>query len=163
MIRDAAEADLPAILAIFNHAVEHTTAVWFLQPVSLDNRLAWLRERQARGFPVLVAEHASAVAGFASYGDFRAYDGYAGTVEHSVYVAETARGMGLGRALLDALIVRATDSGLHVMIGGIAADNAISIALHAKAGFVEAGVLRQVGRKFDRWLDLVFMQKILNP
>jgi phosphinothricin acetyltransferase len=163
MIRPAIEADLPAILAITNEAIVNSTAVWHVTPASLEARTQWWRDRVARGFPVLVAEMAAGrVAGFASYGDFRPFAGYAATVEHSIYVDPAAQGQGVGRALLAALVDRATADGLHVMVGGIEAGNTASIALHRKAGFVDAGVLRQVGRKFDRWLDLLFMQKILG-
>jgi len=162
-IRDATEADLPGILAIFNEAIRNTTAVWHVEEATLEARRAWLRERQGRGLPVLVAAEGDAVLGFASYGDFRPFAGYALTVEHSVYVDPAAQGRGLGRALLAALVARAEAAGLHVMVAGIEAGNAASIALHRAVGFTEAGVLRQVGRKFDRWLDLLFMQKILPP
>jgi phosphinothricin acetyltransferase len=161
-IRDATEADLPRILEIFNRAIVHTTAVWSLTPVTLDNRRTWLRERTANGFPVLVAGDEGDAAGFASYGVFRAYEGFKYTVEHSVYVHEGARGRGIGRALLTALIGHAEARGIHVMVGVIDAENAASIALHKSAGFVEAGVLRASGRKFDRWLDMLSMQKILG-
>jgi L-amino acid N-acyltransferase YncA len=160
-IREAAETDLPRILEITNQAIAHTTAVWSVTPATLEARLVWLRERTARGFPVLVAEHGGVVLGFASYGDFRPWEGYIHTVEHSVYVHPDARGRGVGRALLTALIAHASRSGRHVMVGGIEATNTASIALHKWAGFTEAGVLREVGRKFDRWLDLLFMQKVL--
>jgi L-amino acid N-acyltransferase YncA len=162
MIRDATEADLPDILAITNEAIVNTTAVWTLAPATLQARLAWLKERQGRGFPVLVAELNGSVAGFASYGDYRPWDGYLHTVEHSVYVHPRAQGHGIGRALLQTLIERAEGQGKHVMIAGIEAGNAPSIALHRKAGFQEAGVLHEVGRKFGRWLDLLFMEKRLN-
>ncbi|MDJ0388386.1 GNAT family N-acetyltransferase [Roseomonas sp. E05] len=161
-IRDATEADLPAILAIFNEAIRNTTAVWHTQEMTLETRRAWMQERQGRGLPVLVAVADGAVRGFASYGDFRPFAGYALTVEHSVYVDPAAQGRGLGRALLAALVARAEAAGLHVMVAGIEAGNAASVRLHQAAGFTEAGVLRQVGRKFDRWLDLLFMQKILR-
>ena len=161
-IRDATEADLPRVLEILNHAIVHTTAVWSLSPVTLDNRQAWLRDRAANGFPVLVADDRGDVAGFASYGVFRAYEGFKHTVEHSVYVHESARGRGIGRLLLTALIAHAKARGVHVMVGVIDAENAASIALHKSAGFVEAGVLRESGRKFGRWLDMLSMQKILG-
>lgn len=162
LIRDAVEADLPTILSIFNEAIRNSTAVWHVQEATLDARRAWMAERQGRGLPVLVAELDGAVRGFASYGDFRPFAGYALTVEHSVYVDPAAQGRGLGRALLAALVARAGAAGLHVMVAGIEAGNTASIALHRKAGFEEAGTLRQVGRKFDRWLDLLFMQKTLG-
>jgi phosphinothricin acetyltransferase len=161
-IRDARDVDLPAILAITNHEVLHTTAVWTLTPVTLESRIAWLRERQAAGFPVLVAaSDDDRVLGFASYGKFRAWEGYRLTVEGSVYVERHVRRRGIGTALLVALIRAARDQGLHAMIAGIEAGNLASIALHARLGFREVGRLPAVGRKFDRWLDLVLMQLIL--
>jgi phosphinothricin acetyltransferase len=160
-VRDAVEADLPAILAITNHAILHTTAVWTIAQATPETRAAWMRERRAGGFPVLVADDDGAVAGFASFGPFRAWDGYAHTVEHSLYVDPAQQRRGIGRALLNALIERAAASGKHAMVGGIEASNAASIALHRAAGFDEAGVLREVGRKFDRWLDLLFMVRLL--
>jgi L-amino acid N-acyltransferase YncA len=160
-IRDATEADLPRILEITNEAIANTTAVWSLVPATLETRRAWLLERRNRGFPVLVAEQGGAVVGFASYGDFRPWEGYLHTVEHSLYVDPDAQGRGVGRALLAALIERAEAQGKHAMIAGIEADNAASVALHRRAGFEEAGLLREVGRKFGRWLDLLFMQKLL--
>ena len=161
MIRDASEADLPVILAITNEAIANTTAVWSLTPATLATRRAWMRERQSRGFPVLVVEDADVVRGFASYGEYRPWEGYLHTVEHSLYVHPEAQGRGLGRTLLAALVERAIAQNKHSMIAGIEAGNAASIALHHRAGFEEAGRLRQVGRKFGRWLDLVFMQKLL--
>lgn len=160
-IRDATEADLPRILAITNQAIAETTALWTIAPATPDSRAAWFRERRAGGFPVLVAEHAGKVAGFASFGPFRPHDGYLHTVEHSLYVDPPMQGRGLGRAMLAALIVRARESGKHAMVGGIEASNAASIALHRAEQFEEAGVLREVGRKFDRWLDLLFMVRVL--
>lgn len=162
IVRDAAADDLPGILAIYNDAVAHTTAIWNDTPADLDNRRDWWRARVAGGHPVLVAvEEAGAVLGYASYGPFRPFDGYRQTVEHSVYVAEAARRRGVATALLAALEERARAAGMHAMIGGIAAENAASIALHQTLGFTETGRLPEVGRKFGRWLDLVFLQKIL--
>ena len=161
-IRDATEADLPRILEIANQATVHTTAVWTLTPATLEARLAWRRERTERGFPVLVAEAAGGVSGFASYGDFRPWEGYKHTVEHSVYVSPEAQGRGMGRMLLNALIAHAEGHGFHVMVGGIEAGNITSVALHKWVGFEAACVLREVGRKFGRWLDLLFMRKMLS-
>lgn len=162
-IRPATEQDLPAILAITNHAILHTTASWQTKPHSLEMRAAWLAERQRAGLPVLVAEAEGEVAGYGTYGSFRAYEGYALTVEHSVYVEERFQRRGLGQALLAALIDHATEAGMHVMVGVISAENAVSIALHERFGFTVTGRLPEVGRKFDRWLDLVLMQKLLRP
>ncbi len=164
-IRPAAESDLPTILAIYNDAVENTTAIWNEKPADLANRRAWFAERTGRGFPVLVAERQTvndqAVIGYGSFGDFRPFDGYRVTVEHSVYVAKDARGQGAGEALLMALIEAARRMDKHNMIGGIDATNTPSIALHVKLGFEEVGRMPGVGEKFGRSLDLVLMQKVL--
>ncbi|CAO3448238.1 N-acetyltransferase family protein [Azospirillum largimobile] len=160
-IRAATDADLPAILAILNEAILNTTAVWSLTPSTLEQRRAWMADRQAKGMPVLVSELDGAVVGFASYGEFRPWEGYKHTVEHSIYVESSVRGKGIGRGLLAALLDDARHNGKHTIVAGIDAENTASIRLHAGFGFVEAGCLRQVGRKFDRWLDLLFMQKHL--
>ncbi len=161
-IRDATVADLPAILAITNQAIAETTAVWNNTPATIEARTAWMRDRQGRGFPVLVAEDAGEVLGFASFGDFRPFEGYLHTVEHSIYVAPAAQRRGVGAALLAALVDRARATNKHAIVGGIEAGNTASLALHQRAGFVEVGRMPQVGRKFGRWLDLVFMQKMLG-
>ena len=157
-IRDAGEADLEAIRDIYNHAVEHTTAIWNEVLIDVDNRRAWLELRRAKGFPVLVAERAGKVAGYASYGDWRAFDGYRHTVEHSVYVDKDCRGAGIGRLLMQALIDHARGNDKHVMIAAIEAENQPSIALHERLGFRLVGIHREVGIKFGRWLDLAMME-----
>ena len=162
-VRAATTADAPAILDIYNYAVRETTAVWTETPASLDNRLALMAERTARGYPFLVAELAGGVvAGYATFGDFRHFDGYAATVEHSVYVGPQFHRRGVARALMPPLIDAARACGKHVMVGAIAADNEASIRLHAAFGFEKTGLMPQVGRKFGRWLDLLWMQKILS-
>ena len=157
-IRDAEEGDLPAILAIYNDAVVNTTAIWNDALADLAGRRAWWEGRAKLGYPVLVAIEGGRVLGYASFGDFRAFDGYRFTVENSVYVASDARGRGVASALLVPLIERARTLGKHVIVAGIAADNDVSIRLHARLGFTETGRMPEVGRKFGRWLDLVFMQ-----
>ena len=159
-IRDATEDDLPAILAIYNHAILTSNAVYTETPATLDARRAWLAARRAQNFPVLVAEHGD-ILGFASFGEFRPWPGYAATDEHSVFVRQAAQRRGVGTALVQRLIDEARRRDKHVMIAGIDAANAASIAVHRKLGFTEAGVLRQVARKFGRWLDLVLMQRPL--
>jgi phosphinothricin acetyltransferase len=158
LIRDATEADLAAIRDIYNHAVEHTTAIWNETVVDLDNRREWFAMRRARGFPVLVAERDGKIAGYASYGDWRAFEGFRHTVEHSVYVEKDHQGAGIGKQLMKALIKRAGENGIHVMIAGIEAGNQASIALHEKLGFRNGGTFHEVGIKFGRWLDLTFME-----
>ena len=160
-LRAAEERDLPAILAIHNHAVLYDTSIWNDQVVDLAERRGWWQSRVARGFPVSVAEVDGAVAGYGTFGDFRPHQGYRFTVEHSVYVASDSRRQGIGTALLEHLIAEARRLKMHAMVGGIAADNVASLALHVRFGFVETGRMPQVGFKFGRWLDLVFLQKLL--
>jgi phosphinothricin acetyltransferase len=160
-VRGALESDLPAILAIYNDAVVKTTAIWNDSLADLDNRRQWLEGRRRQRYPVLVATVDDAVVGYASFGDFRAFDGYRFTVENSVYVAENARRQGAATALLTALIEEARALGKHVMVAGIAGENDVSIRLHAKCGFVESARMPEVGFKFGRWLDLLFMQRRL--
>ena len=161
LIRAAAEADLPGILAIYNAAVRDTTAIYTEQEATLAERAAWRDARLALGYPVLVAADGDTVLGYGGYGDFRPYPGYRHTVEHSVYVDAVARGQGIGRALVTALVEHATALGKHVMVGAIDAANPPSIRLHASLGFVETGRMPEVGTKFGRWLDLVLMQRRL--
>lgn len=162
LIRPATVDDLPAILAIYNHAVLHTTASYDLEPSTLAQRRAWFETRAAQGFPVLVAEGDGVVAAFGAYGAFRDRPGYRHTVEHSIYVDAAQRRQGLGRAVLAELIAMARAEGRHAMVGGIDAESEASLRLHADLGFVEVGRLREVGHKFGRWLDVVFMQLLLE-
>lgn len=164
LIRDATDADAAAIAAIYNDAVVNTTAIWNEVTVDGANRVAWMGDRRRLGYPVLVAVDGNdgAVIGYASFGDWRAFDGYRHTVEHSVYVRSDRRGGGIGRALLLVLVDRARALGKHVMVGAIEAGNAASIALHENVGFQRTGLMPQVGMKFGRWLDLAFLQLILD-
>ena len=162
ILRDATEADLPAILAIYNHAVAETTAIWNETLVDLDNRKAWYDLRQARGFPILVAEVEGRIAGYASYGDWRPFDGFRQSVEHSVYVEKDHYGRGIGKALMSALIERARAGNIHVMVAAIEAGNTGSIALHKSLGFRLVGTHHEVGKKFGRWLDLTMMELKLD-
>ena len=162
-IRDAVPADLPAICDIYNDAVLNTTSIWNEQAVDLANRQAWFSARHAQGYPVLVMAAADEqVLGYASFGDWRPFDGFRHTVEHSVYVRSDQRGQGLGPLLMSALIERAQAAGLHVMVAAIESGNSASIRLHERLGFVTTGQMPQVGRKFGRWLDLTFMQLTLE-
>ena len=145
IIRDATDADMAGVMAIYNDAVAHTTAVWNNTQVDLANRQAWLAERRRAGYPVLVAlGDDGRVLGYASFGDWRAFGGYRHTVEHSVYVRGDQRGGGIGRALMEALIERARAIGKHVMVAGIEAGNGGSIRLRGKLGFQQAGNLEVV-------------------
>ncbi|MFH8252666.1 GNAT family N-acetyltransferase [Microbacterium sp. B2969] len=162
-LRDARPEDAEGIALIYNDAVAHTTAIWNEQTVDAADRAAWIAARQASGYPVIVAvDDRDDVVGYASFGDWRAFDGYRHTVEHSVYVRGDQRGNGIGRHLMVAIIDRARGLGKHVMVAGIEASNAGSIRLHEKLGFENTGTLRQVGAKFGTWLDLTFMQLTLD-
>ena len=164
LLRDAEAADAAGIAAIYNHAVVHTTAIWNETTVDAANRAAWIAERRRQGYPVLVAIDATQrVLGYASFGDWRAFDGYRHTVEHSVYVAPEAQGHGIGQALMTELIGRARSLGKHAMVAAIEAGNAGSIQLHRRLGFEPAGLLREVGTKFGHWLDLAFWLLLLEP
>ncbi|MHC6227644.1 GNAT family N-acetyltransferase [Pseudomonas sp. X10] len=162
-IRDALPQDLPGILDIYNDAVLNTTAIWNEQPVDLANRQAWFDARQQQGYPILVAADESGVLGYASFGDWRPFEGFRYSVEHSVYIRNDQRGKGLGPLLMQALIERARAAGKHVMVAAIESGNVASIRLHQRQGFVVTGQMPQVGVKFGRWLDLTFMQLVLSP
>jgi phosphinothricin acetyltransferase len=162
-LREAGAEDLPGILAIYNEIIANSTAVYSLVPTSLEERRGWLEARVASGYPVLVGVRDGEVLGFSSFGDWRgSWPGYRFTVEHSVHVRAGARGAGVGRRLLEALIPRALALQKHVMIGGIDADNHASLRFHERLGFVPVAHFREVGHKFGRWLDLVFVQKLLD-
>jgi phosphinothricin acetyltransferase len=160
-IRPAREADLPGILAIYNDAVLNQTSIWNDTQDDLAERHAWCEARTARNYPVLVAESGGDILAYASFGDFRPHQGYRYTVEHSLYVAPHAQRRGIGTLLLGRLIEEARTLGKHAMVGAIASDNLASLALHERFGFVETARMPEVGFKFGRWLDLVFMQKLL--
>lgn len=163
IIRPATPQDAPAIMDIYNDAVLNTTAIWNDDPVDVQNRLDWMSTRRSQGYPVFVStnEHGT-VSGYASYGPWRAFDGFSQTAELSLYVHNDYRGQGIGRALLRHLIEAARAQGLHVLVAGIEAQNSASLGLHISLGFTETARMPQVGKKFGRWLDLVFLQKQLD-
>lgn len=161
-IRPAIKDDCAAIAEIYNHAVVHTAAIWNDKTVDTDNRIAWFEARQLAGFPVLVSEENGVITGYSSFGDWRAFDGFRHTVEHSVYVHPDHQGKGLGRKLLVALIAEARRLNKHVMVAGIESQNHASLHLHETLGFITTGQMPQVGTKFGRWLDLTFMQLQLD-
>ena len=151
------------ILAILNHAIVNSTALYDYQPRTIDNMTAWFAAKQAGDFPVLGAMAANGdLMGFASYGSFRAFPAYKYTVEHSVYVHHDYRGQGLSKTLMQALIQRAEVQGKHVMVGAIDAANDVSLKLHEQLGFTRVGTMPQVGFKFGRWLDLALVQRVLS-
>jgi L-amino acid N-acyltransferase len=161
-IRSASEADLPEILRIYNHAIEHTTAVFDYRPHTLEMRREWLRAKQAASLPVLIAEEAGALRGFATYGPFRAWPAYKYSIEHSVYVDPVVHRRGIGTALVNAVLAAARTADMHVVIAGITADNGVSLRLHERLGFKEVGHMSQVGFKFGKWLDLKLLQLVFD-
>ena len=160
-IKPATEADLPEMLAIYNHIILHTTAVWQYNPHTIEMRQEWFKTKQEQGFPVFVAKENDVVVGFSTIGTFRAWEGYKNTVENSVYVSADARGKGIGKALLEVLITAAKEMKLHAIVAGIDGENELSIDLHKKFGFVHVAHFKEVGFKCDRWLDLIFMELII--
>lgn len=161
-IRNATPDDAEAIRAIYNDAVANTTAVFDYEPRSIEAQMAWLAMKAEQNLPVLVAEETGRVLGYCSYGPFRPWPAYLHTVENAIYVAPDQRGKGIGRALLGPLLDIARQRGLHTMIAGITADNAASLRLHEAFGYAPAGLIREAGWKFERWLDLVFLQRMLQ-
>ena len=159
-VRDATEADVPAILEIYNEAILNSTATFDIEPQTLEERLQWFRETKPPHC-VTVAEDAGAVIGWGCLRSYRPKVAYRFTAEDSVYVHEDHRGRGVGALLLADLIGRAKKGGFHSVMAGIAEGNPVSEALHRRFGFVEAGRDREVGYKFERWLDVVWMQLML--
>jgi phosphinothricin acetyltransferase len=162
VIRSATSSDLPAILDIYNDAIINTTAVYDYKPHTLEMRQKWFDDKMEKGIPVYVADINDAVVGFTSYGPFRAWPAYKYSVEHSVYVHTAFRNQGIARKLLIELIEAVKTKNVHTMIAGIDGDNAASIHLHKQLGFDDAGYFREVGYKFGKWLNLRFLQLILN-
>jgi L-amino acid N-acyltransferase YncA len=163
LIREVTLADHEGILAIYNDVIATSTAVYSFSPETLEDRRAWLESRRVGGYPVFVARHCGEVVGFSSFGEFRgAWPGYRYSVEHSVHVRSDSRGHGLGSRLVEALFGPAAAMGKHVMIGGIDAANHGSLRMHERLGFQRVAHFREVGHKFGRWLDLVFVQRFMD-
>jgi len=160
--RKVAETDLPGILEIYNDAILTTTALYTYEPMTGPMIRQWYDDKTAKNLPVYIVEIDHRVAGFASYGPFRPWPAYKYSVEHSIYVHKDFRGKGIAKKLLRTLIDHATADNLHTIVAGIDSGNEVSINLHRQFGFQEAGRLSQVGYKFGRWLDLLFMQLILE-
>jgi L-amino acid N-acyltransferase YncA len=162
-ITDAVESDILSITAIYNDVIRTSTAVFNDAPVSVEDRVAWWKARAAQGYPVLVARDEKGIAGFATFGDFRPWPGYRFTVEGTIHIDSSARRNGVGATLLEALIARARAAGKHVMVAGVDSANLASLGFLERSGFERVGHLREVGHKFGRFLDLVFLQYMLDP
>jgi L-amino acid N-acyltransferase len=154
----ASPQDLPEILKIYNEVIRTSTAVYTEIELTAERGAVWFDAKRASGFPFIVAKDASGVTGFGTFGEFRAPPCYRNSVEHSVHVRSDRRGQGIGRRLVIELMKQAAAMQKHVMIAGIDADNAISIKLHESLGFINVAHFHEVGFKFGRWLDLVFLE-----
>ncbi len=160
--RDAVLDDLPQLLDIYNDIILHTTAVYDYEPHTLEMRKQWFETKQQQGFPVFVAEEDGVIVGFSSIGSFRAWAAYKYSVENSIYVKADCRGKGMGKVLMQPLIEASKTLGMHTIIASIDANNEASLKLHKSFGFQEVAHFKQVGYKFDRWLDLKFLQLIFD-
>jgi L-amino acid N-acyltransferase len=163
-VRPATEADLPPIRALFNALIPTTTIGWRDDLADEAEIGAWFERQQAADHPVLVADDDGTVVGYTCWTTFRGgerFPGYRHTVEHTIHVDGAHHGTGVGRLLMNALLDEARRRGVHVVVGAIDADNVDSLAFHAALGFVEVARMPEVGRKFDRWLDLVLVQRVL--
>ena len=160
-IRRAEPGDLSAITAIYNQAVLTTTASFDLEPKTMAEQQAWFGEHNEE-FPIMVAKREGEVVGWASLSKWSDRCAYADAAEVSLYVREEARGQGVGRALLAAVLEAGKRGGLHTVISRIAEGNEVSIRLHESLGFQHIGVMREVGRKFGKLLDVYLMQIVFE-
>lgn len=171
-IREATGLDLAGIDEIYNHYVRSSTCTFQVEPTTPDERRAWFAAH-GPDHPVLVFEVAAAsspgprvaggrIAAWASLNPYNPREAYWHTVELSVYVRDEHRGLGIGRALVSELLAHARTVGHHVVLAQVAADQEASLALHRSLGFREIGRLREVGFKFDRWLDVVLFDLLLR-
>lgn len=161
-LRDATAADVPEILDIYNDVILTTTAVYSEKPHTPEMRQAWFNERKQSGFPVIAAVQDEKLVGFATYGHFRVWPCYRFTVEHSVYVHRDSRGQGISKLLLSEIIDHARKAGMHALIAGVDSENDISLKLHLQFGFEQVARFKEVGFKFNRWLDLIFLELMLS-
>lgn len=158
MIRPATPDDAVAIAAIWNDAIRNTTQTFNPVEKHPDDLAVTLAAAGPYGWFVADVD---GVTGFAGTFGFRSGQGYRHTAEHTIYLADAARGQGLGHALMEAVEDHARSNAIHSLFAGVSAENPGGVAFHAKRGFRTVATLPQVGRKFDRWIDLILMQKML--
>ncbi|WP_430901553.1 MULTISPECIES: GNAT family N-acetyltransferase [unclassified Paraflavitalea] len=162
-LKNLTPAYAPQILEIFNDAILNSTALYDYEPRTLENMNAWFKTKDAGNYPVIgLVDENDQLLGFGSYGTFRERAAYKPTVEHSIYIHKDHRGKGLGKILMPEIINAAKLQGYHCIMAGIDASNAVSIKLHEQFGFREVGVIKEVGFKFNRWLDLAFYQLLIG-
>lgn len=160
-VRPARREDCPAILQIYNEAVLTTTASYDIEPRTLEHRLAWFDDHARNHYGVFVAEVNGEIVGWSSLSRFHDRFGFRFTAENSVYVAAHRRGQGIGGLLFPPLLESAKERNLHTLIAAIDASNQASLRLHTRFGFVQVGHFREVGNKFDRWLDVIYLQRFV--
>lgn len=160
-IRPYKVEDASAILEIINYNIINSTALYDYNIRTLENQVKILEEKIVKNFPIIVATEDNVVVGFAYYSEFRFREAYKYTVEHSLYAHQNHIGKGIGKLLLEELIMLAQKQNLHTMIGVIDSENQGSINFHSKFGFEIVGNLKESGYKFDRWLHSIIMQKML--
>jgi L-amino acid N-acyltransferase len=161
-VRLATENDLPQMLEIYNDVILNTTAVFEYNKHTFEMRKQWFETKKNQGYPVFSAVEGPVLVGFSSFGPFRAWPAYKYSVENSVYVHNGYRGKGIGKLLMKPLIDAAIAMNLHTIVAGIEAENKSSIRLHASFGFIEVAHFKEAGFKFNRWLDLKFLQLMLT-
>jgi L-amino acid N-acyltransferase YncA len=162
LIRPAEQADVEAIVAIYNDVMRSSSTIWREEPTSVAERHEWLAETSTMGYPALVATDALGVLGFIAAEPFRPWPGYAATWEHSVHVRRDARSRGVGGCLLDAMQATLRTRDAHMMVAGIDSENDGSLRFHARAGFLETGRMPEVGQVRGSWRHLVLLQKTLT-
>lgn len=165
IVRDATSADLPDIARLFNALIPTTTIAWRDDTAGEDEMRAWWDAQEHQGNPVLVADVDGVVVGYITWTWFRGwtrFPGYRHTRELTVHIDAQAQGKGVGRALMEALVERARQQGIHALIAAVDAENRASLSFHQRLGFTEVGRMPEVGRKFDRWLDLVLLERIVE-
>lgn len=161
-IRIAQEADLPELCEIYNYEVEHTTVTFDLNPKTVEERRGWFDAHNVGNHPLIVAEVDGKVAGYACLSPYRLLEAYKETVELSVYVERHHRGQGIAKALMQEILEQARQrDDIHSVISVITGDNQVSIHLHEQFGFVYCGIMREMGRKFGKMLDIVNYQLIV--
>ena len=160
-IRLAERTDVPAMREIFNEVLRNSNSIYRENEVTLEDRYAWFDEKIEHGFPIFGAYEGDQLVGYAGYGAWRAAQGYRKSVELTIYVDRKFRGAGFGSELMKTIIDQAKVDGHHVMIGAIDSDNQQSINFHKRFGFIETARMPEVALKNNKWLTLVFMQKLL--
>ena len=154
--------DIQSILEIINYNILNSTALYDYKTRDFETQKTILEDKINKGFPVIVAECNGKLVGFGMYSEFRFREAYKFTVEHSVYVSPNEMGKGIGKMIMAQLIFLAKAQGFHTMIGVIDSENKSSITFHEQFGFKTVGIIKESGYKFDRWLDSVFMQLLLE-